>query len=125
MHSTSSRVGSCTSPPASIPAALWQALALQFNDSQVRAIRAVCDADAPPSGAPPSSEEAEHPCFTLLQGPPGTGKTRTILALVSVLLCGAAARAAASRPGSIKVGQRCSTPIPCFGSTVLFERAHL
>lgn len=66
--------------PGGVPRTLWEVLQQQFNESQLRAIRAVLD-----GGGTDSS-------LCLLQGPPGTGKTRTILGLLAALLAGGGGR---------------------------------
>jgi len=58
--------------PPSIPMALWATLLRDYNTSQLIALCNICRQGGDP--------------ITLLQGPPGTGKTRTILALVGVIL---------------------------------------
>jgi senataxin len=63
--------------PSSVPLKLWESLCAEYNESQLKAINQVCSLDA--------SKESS---ITLLQGPPGTGKTKTILAIISVFLCG-------------------------------------
>lgn len=75
-----------TTPP-NISEPLWSSLRAQYNDSQLQAIRAVCDPPLvykPSKGAPisnvfsppPDSTSANKSPFPLLflQGPPGTGK---------------------------------------------------
>jgi primosomal protein N' len=63
--------------PENVPGALWKTLSAQYNESQLRAIKMVCNRT-------PNQEST----ISLLQGPPGTGKTKTILAVVSVFLAG-------------------------------------
>eukprot|EP01018_Ginkgo_biloba_P027712 Gb_33974 [translate_table: standard] len=59
-----------------LPEPFLEQLRAAFNESQLRAISAILEG----SDSGSSSE------LSLIQGPPGTGKTRTILAIVSVLL---------------------------------------
>ena len=80
--------------PPTVPSRLWASLESQYNESQLRAIGSIC--------------EANKTNFTLLQGPPGTGKTRTILAIVAVILAGSVG-AARSRGQSIVPGMSLST----------------
>lgn len=76
-------------PPKALPVALWDVLKAQYNSSQLRAIRAVCFDE-------PGAFSESHSVFSLLQGPPGTGKTRTILAIIAVLLAGGARKTRAN-----------------------------
>jgi hypothetical protein len=48
--------------PESVPGALWRTLSAQYNESQLRAIKMVCNRT-------PNQEST----ISLLQGPPGTG----------------------------------------------------
>lgn len=64
--------------PSTITIKLWDTLCLQYNESQLAALRKICSNDKVENNA----------AITLLQGPPGTGKTRTILAIVAVILAG-------------------------------------
>lgn len=63
--------------PANVPIAMWSTFCRVYNESQLVAIKRVCQQYANKDSA-----------ITLLQGPPGTGKTKTVLAIVSAFLCG-------------------------------------
>jgi hypothetical protein len=67
--------------PANVSPKLWAALSADYNESQLKAIRTVCRRN--------DSDSSPRTPISLLQGPPGTGKTKTILAILSVLLSGA------------------------------------
>lgn len=64
--------------PLHIPALLWNKLKQEYNTSQMKALKMVCQRNE--DGSP-------HP-VCLLQGPPGTGKTKTILAILALFLSG-------------------------------------
>ena len=83
--------------PHGIAGALWKTLCAQYNPSQLMAIQYVLrrcaltdSAEDSASGGvgsvEPGASGGRNPTISLLQGPPGTGKTRTIIALVAVLL---------------------------------------
>lgn len=63
--------------PANVPTAMWATFRRIYNESQLLAIKRVC-----------MQYTNKDSSITLLQGPPGTGKTKTVLAIVSVFLCG-------------------------------------
>jgi hypothetical protein len=67
--------------PPNVSPRLWAALSADYNESQLKAIRTVCRRN--------DSDSSPRTPISLLQGPPGTGKTKTILAILSVLLSGA------------------------------------
>lgn len=94
-HSSISTTIGC---PITVPAPLWTTLCQLYNPPQLRAIAAVCLSPPPDltisNMTPIPVSVAESP-ITLLQGPPGTGKTRTIIAMVAVILAGGLPR----RPG--------------------------
>ena len=58
-------------PPGSLPYSLWKKLTVEFNESQLRAIKSVCNRNVDTE----SSDETNLPLI-LLQGPPGTGKVQ-------------------------------------------------
>lgn len=62
--------------PCSVPSRLWRRLCESYNNSQLFAIKYVCD----------RLDDAQDTRVALIQGPPGTGKTSTILAMVASLL---------------------------------------
>ena len=69
------------SPLSRLPPPLRAALEAEFNPSQLLAAAAgISD--------PGDTSTSSSPRLALIQGPPGTGKTRTLLALLSVLLHG-------------------------------------
>lgn len=63
--------------PTNVPNAMWSTFCRVYNESQLVAIKRVC-----------LQYSNKDSAITLLQGPPGTGKTKTVLAIVSVFLCG-------------------------------------
>ncbi|CAN0880373.1 Helicase SEN1 [Linum grandiflorum] len=73
----SSRVEPMNLTSCKLSPPLQQLLVTSFNDSQIQAISTAIS-------LPRSRKDFE---LSLIQGPPGTGKTRTIVAIVSGLLC--------------------------------------